>query len=88
MKLINKIEFTIVALDKNTKTFVVYVATLSVLAIQLYPSQIRLLSTDKVFLKVLLEYLNYADIFLLDLAMKLFRYTGINEYTIKLIKDK
>lgn len=74
MKLINKIEFTIVALDKNTKTFVVYVATLSVLAIQLYPSQIRLLSTDKVFLKVLLEYLNYADIFLLDLAIS---YLGI-----------
>lgn len=37
IKLINKYEFTKIALDKNSKTFVVYIAILEASGITVYP---------------------------------------------------
>lgn len=58
------------ALDKNAKTFVVHIAVLSVMPI--YSSrkvQIKVLLANKTLTKVLAEYLDYVDIFSLDLVM-------------------
>lgn len=43
---------------------------------------------DKALTKVLSKYLDYADVFLFDLAIELLENTGMNEYIIKLIKGK
>lgn len=77
MKLINKKKFTITVLNQHIEIFMVNVTillTTSTLILQdhpLYEIHVGLLVTDKAFVKVLSEYLNYADVFLLDLAIKL-----------------
>lgn len=78
-------------LDENTKTFVIYIATLLAPIMQIYPFcqvQLRLLLVNKAFIKILLEYFNYIDIFLFDFAIKLFENTYMNKHAIKLIKSK
>lgn len=57
----------VAALDEIIKTFIVYVAMLSTLIMQVYPScqaQIRLLMANKALINVPPKYLNYIDIFL------------------------
>ena len=69
----------------------VHVAALSISMMLVHPScqvQIRLLLADKTPTKVPLEYLDYADNFLFDLAIELSENTGINEYAIKLVEGK
>ena len=39
-------------------------------------------------MKVLDKYINFADLFSLDLASKLIEHTGINDHTIKLVDDQ
>ena len=51
----------------------------------MYPlqaAQIAALKQDKIPIKVPLEYANYADVFLFNLAMELLENTDINKYTI------
>lgn len=90
IELINKRKFAITALDKNAKTFMVYVTILlAILIMQVhffYQAQIGLLFTFKVFTKVLYKYLSYIIFF--DLMIELPQNIGINEHTIKLIKSK
>ena len=50
--------------------------------------QIAALQQDQAPTKVLPKYTNYAEKFLFDLAIKLPENSSINEYSIKLIKDK
>ncbi len=91
VRLIDKKEFAVVALDDSTKTFMVYFATLSTPVMQVYPSypaQLELLPADQAPIEVPPEYLDYTDIFLFDLMMELFENTNINEHTIELIEGK
>ena len=54
----------------------------------MYQAQIRLLLTNKTFIKVLSKYFNYIDIFLFNFAIELSKNTCINEYIIKQVESK
>lgn len=49
---------------------------------------LAVLQQDKAFIEICLEYIDYAYIFSLDLAIKLPQNISINKYAIKLIEDK
>ena len=49
-----------------------------------YKAQVILLISTEIFIK----YSNFLDNFFLDSATKLLKYTGINDYSINLLKDK
>lgn len=51
-------------------------------------TRIALLKVDKVFIAILSEFAYFANIFSLNLAIKLLEYTKINNYIIKLINAK
>ena len=89
----NQKKFAKLALNEESKTFVVYVAALEVFLTEMiiYPSkktQIAALKQDEVFTKVLSKYINYADVFSFNFVMKLPENTGINKHAIKLEKGK
>ena len=80
-----------IALDENTKTFVVYIVILSAPTMQVHPflqAQIGLFLANKAPTKVLPKYLDYDDVFLFDFAKELPENTGINEHVIELVKGK
>ena len=97
-----KKEFATAALDPEYKTFVVYIAFFSftplVASLGSNPlnadihffrrPQISGLITKETPTKVLSKYLEFADVFSLDLASKLSEYTGINNYTIELVNGQ
>ena len=59
--------------------------------IQVYPlrpAQLDLLFANKSPAKVLPKYLDYADVFLFDLAIELSKHTNMNKYTIELVERK
>lgn len=79
------------ALDKNAKTFVMYVGALETMRIAMHLIQkawIFLILADKALTKVLSRYFNYINVFLFNNTMKLPKSTGINEYIIKLEEVK
>lgn len=89
------------ALDKISETFVVCVAALKASskmtiylsrAAQVFTlrktAQLATMQRDKAHIEIPAEYTDYADVFSSDLALELLENTNINEYTIKLIKDK
>ena len=88
----DKKEFTLEALDKNAKMFVVYITTLlAPFIMQVYPSykaQVDSLLADKGIVKVLLKHLDYAEFFFFELVIKLLVNTNMNKNVIKLIEDK
>ena len=92
MEFINKRWFAATTLDKNAKTFVIHVATLSTApTIQIYPLrqiQVGLFLTNKALAKIPPKYLDYADVFLFYLAMEQFENIGINEHAIELVEGK
>ena len=80
-------------MDKESKTFVVYVAALEtplagMVIHLLQEAQISALIQDKAPIKVLPKYANYADVFLFDLVMELPKNTGINKHAIELQDGK
>lgn len=77
----------IIALNSNKKGFIIYVAYLKTkISIYLvYKTQITLFIIKKV--AILDTYLNFSDIFLKKLAIKLFEYFDINKYLIHLELD-
>ena len=88
IKLINKKEFAKVTLDENSETFVVHVASLSSIPLDIHHSrrpQISGLIAEEAPTKVLDEYTDFADVFSPDLAAKLPEHTGINDHAIKLV---
>ncbi len=91
VKLIGKKEFVIAALDPKHQTFVVYVTPLNInLGNEVYllkRVQIAHLKVDKALIKVFSKYVNSKDVFLLILAIKLLKYTRINNHTIKLVDN-
>lgn len=91
MELINKHEFAKAALDKISKTFVVYIATLEASGITIYPSQtaqIVVLQQDKAPTEISAKYQDYTNVFSPDLAMELLENININEYAIELRDGK
>ena len=79
------------ALDKNSETFVVHVASLSSTPLDVYPSrrpQISSLIAKKAPTKVPNKYLDFADVFSPDLASELPEHTGINDHAIELINSQ
>lgn len=46
------------------------------------------LQQDKAFIEILPEYIDYANIFSIDLAIKLLKNTSINEHSIELVEGK
>ncbi len=78
-------------MDKNVEIFVVYIAALLALVMQIYPlsqAQLELLLAGKAFIEALLKYLDYTDTFSFDLIIQLSKNTDMNEYTIELVEDK
>ncbi len=82
--------FAVVALDLKHKTFIVYVAALSVdLGDEVHPSkraQIAYLNADKTPSKVPNKY-NVFAVFSPKLAAELPEHTGINDHAIELVDD-
>ena len=77
-------------LDPESETFIVYVASLSSIVLLSFfllnvhcRPQIADLIAEKASIKVLVEYTNFMDGFSLDMALKLFVHTRINNYAIK-----
>ena len=96
VELVGKKEFAAIALDLESETFVVYVASLSSdaspssspLKLNVYPSrrpQLSNLIAKKALTKVLAEYSDFANLFSLELASKLRKHTGINNHAIELV---
>lgn len=85
-------EFVTMTLNENTKTFIVYIADLSIfliINIDLFcQTGVGLLLVNKMSVKVLFEYSNYGDIFLSELAIELTENISINKYAIELVKGK
>ena len=101
VKLVKKKEFVTVAHNLEYKTFIVYVVSLSSISLIAllgstpfnvdvhlsYRRQISGLIVEKAPTKILDTYVDFADIFFLDLVSKLSKHTGINDYTIKLVDN-
>lgn len=69
----------------------IHIVALSAPPMQIYSShltQLGLLMANKSFIKVLPKYLDYADVFLFDFVIELFKNIGMNKYTIKLVESK
>lgn len=91
VKLIDKKAFVIIALDNNFETFVIYVAIMkaSKMTIHLFQiAQVAFLQVDKAFTKISFKYLDYTNVFSTNLAMELPKYNGMNDYAIKMVKNK
>ena len=83
-----KKEFAAAALDPEHETYVVHIASLSSSPLDFYPSwrpQIFGLIAKKAPTKIPDKYANFADVFSLDLASELHKYTKINNHAIELV---
>ncbi len=85
--------FVVATLDLNYKAFVVHIVTLNIsfdVSDKVYPlkkAQIAHIKADEALIKVFSKYTNFANVFLLKLAIKPPKYTGINNHVIKLVDD-
>ena len=93
---VDKKQFVAAALNPESKTFIIHVTSLSsdaspssfLLKLNIHPShriQVSDLIVKKAPIKVPGKYSDFADVFSLDLAFKLSKYTGINYHNIKLV---
>ena len=93
-----KKKFTVATLDLESKTFIIYVVSLSSntllsfspLELDIHPScrpQVFGLIAKEAPTKIPAKYLDFADVFFPDLASKLSKYIKINNYAIKLINS-
>ena len=91
VQIINKKNFVIAALDADSKIFVIHVVIWEREKMPMYferQSQIRALLFNKAPTKVLAEYSNYNNVFLVEYVAELPENTGINEHVIKLEEGK
>ena len=82
IELKGKKEFAAVVLDPKHETFVFYIASLNCTLLNIYPSrrtQISGLITKEVSTEVPDKYVNFADVFFLDLTSKFPKHTLIND---------
>ena len=89
-----KKEFAIAVLNPEPETYVVYIRLVSSDASpnssphNVHPSrkpQVSGLIAKEALTKVFAKYLDFADVFSLDLASKLSKHTGINNHPIELV---
>ena len=96
IELMDKKEFAPIALDPKHETYIIHIKSISSVAlpsfsmlnIDVHPScrpQISDLIAKKALIKFSAKYLDFADVFSLDLASKLLEYTKINNHAIKLV---
>ena len=89
VKLIGKKKFAAAALNPKHEVIIVHIAALSInLGDEVHPSrraQIAHLKADKAFIKIFSKHTNFTDVFFPKLAIKLFEYTKIKDYAIKLV---
>ena len=97
MQIVNLKEFVIAVLDVNSEMFVVHVAIWEQKKILVYSEkraqiydkvQVGALIFDEIPIAILAKYSDYSDVFSAENATELPKYTGINDHTIKLEKDK
>ncbi len=87
--IIDKREFANIVLDKNLETFVVHILALETITIHPFLiAHIAILQWNKAPTKILGEYSDFGDIFLIDLPIKLHKNTTMNMHAIKLIDGK
>ena len=93
----DKKEFAVAALDSEYEIYVVYVKSVGSKALPssfsldvylLKRSQISGLIAEEAPTKVPTKYLDFVNVFFLNLAFKLFKYTGINNHAIKLVDSQ
>lgn len=83
LDLIKKRKFAAVAINGNAKIFIVYMMVLLARFIHWNKkAQIKAFITKKTYIKIIVEYLNYANVFLPELAMKFPEHTEINNHFI------
>ena len=91
VELIGTKKFVVVTLYPEHKVLVIYIGALNIdSGDEMHPSkraQIPYLKADKAPAKVLVQYADFADVFLLKLAIKLSKYIRINNHIIKLVDD-
>lgn len=96
VKLVEKKEFSAIALNSNDKTFVVYIVFIASSNFAnsnhvIHPSywtHIASLKVDEALIAILSKYIDFIDVFSSNLVAKLSEYTRINNHTIKLINGK
>ena len=91
VQIIDKKDFIIAVLDANSETFVVHVAIREQEEMPVHSKkqvQVGALLFNKTLTKVLAEYFDYSNVFLMEYIAKLLKNTGINKHTIELEKDK
>ena len=91
VQIVNLKEFVIVALDVNSKMFVVHMAIRGQEEMPVHSkrqAQVGALLFDKAPTKVLAEYSDYSDVFSVENAAELPENTGINEHAIELEEGK
>ena len=97
IKLVGTKEFATAVLDSEYKIFLVHIPSLNssvmslnsiLLDADVHPfvrPQITGLIAEKTFTKVFDKYVDFTDVFFVDLASKLSEPTGINDHTIELV---
>lgn len=94
VKLIEKIKFIIATLDLDHQVLIVYITTFNIYSntnkdVHLSKkAQLAYLKTVVAFIKVFKKYTDFAEIFSLNLDIKLFKYISIYNYTINLVDNK
>ena len=91
VQIVDSKEFVIVALDVNSKTFVVYVAIREREEMPVHSkkqAQVGALLFDKTFTEVPAEYSDYSNVFSAENAAELLENIGMNEHAIELKEDK
>ena len=86
-----KKKFIVVVLDLEHETYIVHIASLNSIPRNVNLSQRPQISgsiAKKALTKVSNKYADFADICSSDLVSKLSEYTGINDYTIKLVNGQ
>lgn len=90
VELIRKKKFDPVTFDPENETFIVHIALLSS-DFDEHPSnraQIALFKIDEALTFVLSKFADFANVFPLNITIKLPKYTGINNPTINPMKDQ
>ena len=99
VEFINKKEFAKATLDVESKMFVVHVIELEAPEMTIHPLQtaqitsgnpvqIAALKQNEAPTKVLVEYLDFIDVFLVEESLVLLQHTKLNKHIIKLEDDK
>ena len=91
VQIVNPKKFVIAALDMGSKTFVIYMAIWKQEEMPMHSqkqAQVGALIFNEAPTEVLAKYFNYNNVFSMENAVELLKYTRMNEHTIKLEKDK